>query len=82
MATKSHTTAYAESTSALDPRCLYPLSAFIRTSGISKSRLREARLMGHPLPTINVGKRVFVRGSDAIAFVEKLAELSAPTAGR
>lgn len=70
-------TAYAADTQPLDPRCLYPLAAFIRTSGIAKSRIRDARLMGSPLPTLKVGKRVFVRGADGIAFVEKLAELSA-----
>ncbi len=59
------------------PFVLYTYSGFIRCSGISKTRIREARLMGHPLATIKVGKRLYVRGSDGIAFVETLATLNA-----
>jgi hypothetical protein len=34
--------------------------------------MREARQQGVTLPTIEVGRRKFVRGIDAIAYIEKL----------
>lgn len=69
-------TAAAANTSYLDPACLYTYSGFITCSGISKSRIREARLRGVKLPAMKVGKRLYIRGRDGIEFVEKLAELS------
>jgi hypothetical protein len=59
----------------LDPRCLYAFKGFIRSSGINQTRMREARKKGIDLPRIRVGRRVFVRGADAIAYIERLAQL-------
>jgi len=66
-------TATAAETSFLDPACLYTYSGFIKCSGISKSRIREARLRGIKLPAMKVGKRLYIRGRDGIAFIERLA---------
>ena len=57
------------------PERLYPLRAFHEASGIAPTRIREARLQGLVLQTVNVGKRKFVRGSDGISFIERLAQL-------
>jgi len=38
--------------------------------------MREARLCGIELPTRSVGRRKFVRGSDAIALIERLAAVA------
>jgi hypothetical protein len=61
--------------SFIDPERLYTLRGFQECSGIAATRIREARLQGVPLPTIKVGKRVFVRGADGIAYIERLATL-------
>ena len=71
----SSPTAYAENTIGIDPDFLYTYNGFIRCSGITKSRIREARLQGIPLPSINVGRRIFVPGARAIEFIETLAKL-------
>lgn len=60
----------------IEPLSLYPLGTFHRASGISPTRARAAkREHGIELPTIDVGRRKFVRGSDAIEFIERLAAL-------
>jgi hypothetical protein len=43
-------------------------------AGISEQRLFQAKRKGIELPTVNVGRRVFIRGADGIRFIEKLAE--------
>lgn len=70
---REQATAYASDTSFVDPDRLYTQAGFIRATGISKSRLREARLMGLTLPSIKVGKRVYIKGEQAITFIEALA---------
>jgi len=62
-------------TSFIAPERLYTLNGFQVASGIAATRRREARLRGVHLPTLNVGKRKFVRGVDAIAYIEELARL-------
>lgn len=62
--------------SFVDPDRLYALRGFQEASGIAASRMREARLVGIHLATIRVGRRIFVRGVDGIAYIEKLAQLS------
>jgi hypothetical protein len=57
----------------IDPLRIYTLHGFKNDSGISATRIREARLNGIVLPCLSVGRRKFVRGHDAIAFIEKLA---------
>jgi hypothetical protein len=69
-----HTPAYSATTEAILPDALYPISAFIRASGVSKTRIREARLMGDPLPTLEYGKRLFVKGDSGIEWILRRAE--------
>ena len=61
------------------PERLYPLRAFQEASGIAPTRMREARLRGVLLSVIQVGRRKFVRGSDGIEYIERLAELPKST---
>jgi hypothetical protein len=65
-----------QSVGYIDPDRVYSLPAFYRDSGMTKSRVREARLMGHPLPTIAIGRRRLVHGRSGIEWILKLAELS------
>jgi hypothetical protein len=37
--------------------------------------MREARLQGVVPRQLKVGKRIFIRGADAIEYIERLAEL-------
>lgn len=60
------------------PERLYPLRAFQEAAGIAPTRMREARLQGLHLPTVDVGKRKFVRGIDGIAYIERLSQLPKP----
>jgi hypothetical protein len=57
------------------PERLYPLRAFQEAAGIAPTRMREARLQGVHLATVNVGKRKFVCGSDGIDYIKRLAQL-------
>lgn len=61
--------------SYIDPTRLYSLRGYWNASGISPTRIREARRLGIELPTLLVGRRKFVRGADGIAFIERLATL-------
>jgi hypothetical protein len=62
----------------IDPERLYALRGFQEAAGIAATRMREARLQGLTPTTLRVGKRVFIRGKDAIEYIEALAHLSAP----
>jgi hypothetical protein len=68
-------TAYAANTQPIHPESIYPYAAYIRCSGITKTRIREARLQGIVLKTINAGRRKYVRGVDGIAFIEAISRL-------
>jgi hypothetical protein len=57
------------------PERLYSLRGFIAASGISETRIRKARRQGIELPSITAGRRKFIRGSSAIAYIERLAEV-------
>ena len=61
--------------SHIDPRCLYSLRGFQAASGVSATRMREARQSGIVPPMLEVGRRKFIRGSDAIEFIERLSRL-------
>lgn len=63
------------------PDCLYSLAGFRRSSGISATRMREARKAGIVPRTIEVGRRKFIRGSDAIEFIERLGRQAALVSG-
>jgi hypothetical protein len=61
------------------PERLYTLRGFHDASGISETRIREAQRRGIGLPTLSVGRRKFVRGCDAIEYIERLAAAAPPT---
>jgi hypothetical protein len=61
--------------SFIDPDRLYTLTGFRVASGIAQTRMREARLQGVVPRQLKVGKRIFIRGADAIEYIERLAEL-------
>lgn len=58
------------------PERLYTLKGFIAASGISSTRMREARRAGINLPTLEVGRRKFIRGAEAIDYLEQLGQLT------
>jgi hypothetical protein len=60
----------------IDPGRLYALRGFQAASGIAATRMREARLQGITPTTLRVGKRIFIRGHDAIEYIERLSKLS------
>lgn len=62
--------------SYIAPERLYSLKGFHAAAGVSPTRMREARRLGVVLPMIEVGRRKFIRGSDAIDYIERLASLS------
>ena len=53
----------------------YPLQTFIAHSGISYSRISEAKKLGLEPRWLRIGKRLFITGEDAIAYIKQLAEL-------
>jgi len=56
------------------PEKLYMLRGFHAASGISSTRMRQAKWLGIYCPMLDVGKRKFMRGLDAIRFIEHLAK--------
>ena len=66
-------TAKKKETSYIAPERLYSLLGFQAASGVSETRIRAARRRGIELPSLEVGKRKFIRGVDAITFIERLA---------
>ena len=58
---------------AINPETLYSYPEFIRCSGLSYTRIRQAGRDGLEIPTIACGRRKFIRGRDAIDFIERLA---------
>ena len=58
----------------ISPERLYTLQGFQQAAGISGTRMREARRQGIAPTQLRVGRRIFIRGTDAIAFIEALAE--------
>jgi hypothetical protein len=66
-----------ERSSYIAPERLYTLAGFKEASGISQTRMREARMRGVEPVVLRVGKRCFIRGLDAITYIESLASLSA-----
>lgn len=59
--------------SVIHPDSLYTRRGFIASSGISETRLREAKQNGLECRRLWVGKRSFYRGADIILFIELLA---------
>jgi hypothetical protein len=69
--------AYARDSSFIDPRVTYTKTGFIRSAGLPNSTIRDATREGVPLPIFKIGRRVYVRGVDAIAYLDRLGELTA-----
>ena len=67
--------ASAKKPTYLDANRMYALQGFYQASGISATRVREARRKGIDLPTLNVGRRKFLRGVDAIEYIERLSQV-------
>jgi hypothetical protein len=63
----------ASETSYIAPERLYSLKGFQQASGVTATRIHHAKQAGIDLPTLAVGRRKFVRGEDAIAYIEALA---------
>lgn len=61
--------------SFIDPGRLYTRRGFIAASGVSETRIRSAKKLGIEISTLSVGKRLFYRGADCIAYIEALAAL-------
>lgn len=59
--------------SYIAPERLYSIRGFQAAAGVSSTRMRYARHAGIALATIDVGRRKFIRGSDAIDYIERLA---------
>jgi hypothetical protein len=62
-----------EPTSFIAPERLYTLRGFQAASGITSTRMYAARRLGIVCPMLEVGRRKFMRGADAIRFIERLA---------
>ncbi len=54
---------------AIHSDALYPLPAFYKASGTGRTTRIRAAEHGIELKTFRVGRRKFVRGADAIAFL-------------
>lgn len=66
-------TATISNPTAIFPDAFYPIQSAIAASGISATRFREAAKNGIEIDFTKCGKRVFVKGSDLIEFIERLA---------
>jgi hypothetical protein len=60
-------------TGFIAPDYLYTRQGFIDSSGISASRMRVARLRGIHPKWLDVGRRKFILGRDAIDYIIQLA---------
>jgi hypothetical protein len=69
--------AIAANTGHIDPKTWYTQAGFITASGVSYSRIRAAAHDGIDIPTFSIGRRKFITGEAAIAYLAKLAEHSA-----
>ena len=56
------------------PDALYSLHQFKLASGLGDSSIAKARAKGVELRTLRVGRVKYVRGSDAIEFIESAAD--------
>ena len=64
----------------IDPSRLYTRRGFLNAAGLGDTTVRKARMRGVELPIICVGRQPYVRGTDGIAWIERLAELECETA--
>lgn len=54
---------------------IYPLSEFMRLTGLRTASIREMRRVG--LIVRRIGRRSYIRGSDFLSWYEKQAEIVA-----
>ena len=66
--------------SMIEPKALYSIQGFRACAGFTPTRMWELAKIGLRPETINVGRRKFIRGADAIAYIEAAARLSAAAA--
>lgn len=59
------------------PEAMYSLKGFQAAAGFSSSRMWELRQQGIRPVTLRVGRRIFIRGVDAINYIEAAAALTA-----
>ena len=64
----------ATAPSKIEPGATYSLAGFIAASGISYSRIRRAARAGVDIPTFAIGRRKFIKGSNAVEYLDQLAE--------
>ena len=57
----------------IDPHRLYTRRGFLAASGLGDNTVRTGRRKGIELLTLTVGRQRYVRGSDGIAWIERLA---------
>ncbi len=62
--------------SFLAPERLYSFAGFLKATGVTRSRVQEAKKKGLPFPALKVGRRLFVHGDKAIAYLDQLAEIT------
>jgi hypothetical protein len=60
----------------LAPERLYSLKGFQTASGISATRMRQARRAGVTPQMLQVGRRKFISGASAIKYLEQLSRLN------
>lgn len=59
----------------IDPERLYTYEGFKSATGISSTRLRELRLQDVHPEWLQLGRRKFIRGTEAIRLIERAAAL-------
>lgn len=74
-------TANTSAPTSLNAYALYSLAEFIRSTGISYTRIQQATRAGVPLPSIKVGRRLYIEGSEGISYIKQLAVLQAAVKG-
>ncbi|TWT48398.1 hypothetical protein Pla111_01640 [Botrimarina hoheduenensis] len=61
--------------SMVDPQALYSLPEFKRVTRLGPSFFRRAKAAGVELPMLRAGRCKFIRGRDAIEFIERAAAI-------
>jgi hypothetical protein len=63
--------------SFISPHYVYPIAGFCSVSGIKYDRIQRAKKDGIPFPGFKIGKRLFIKGSSALEYLDRLAAHSA-----
>ena len=62
----------SDSLQPITENAVYPLSTFMRRTGLAKSAIRQMRRQG--LIVRRIGRRSYIRGSDFLAWYDACAE--------